>query len=109
QGGLAGWAERRGEQRPRLLGHPRSVLHQRQLVDEFPAAGAVLPAVRRPGPALDLAVAIRAGRAARAAFADVLVDPVAVTGREPLARVPHLADALGQVGAGVPGRGGGPD
>src|SRR6266545_4937427 len=68
---LAVRAERGGEQRPSLVGHPLRMLDQRQFVDEFPAAGAVLSAVRGPGPALDLTVAVRARRDPGAALPDV--------------------------------------
>ena len=80
---------------------------QVELVDQLPAAGAVLPAVRRVGPPLGLAVADRGRGDARAALADVLVDAVPLAGDEPLLRVPDLVDALGQVGAGVARRRGG--
>src|SRR4029453_9362174 len=83
------------------------MLDQRQVVDEFPAASAVLSAVRGPGPALDLTVAVRTRRDPGTALADVLVDSVPLAGHEPLAGVPDLVDALGQVGAAVTSGGGG--
>ena len=93
QRGLAGRAQRRGQQRPRLVDDPLAVRGQVELGDQLPAAGAVLAAVGRVRAALRLALADDGGRDAGAALADVLVDAVALARDEPLAGVPDLVAA----------------
>src|SRR6266511_990523 len=102
-GGLALRALRRGHQRPRLFGHPRGVLAEVQLVDQLPAAGAVLAPVRWVGAPLGRAFADNGGRDAGPALAHVLVDAMPLGGDEPLAGVPDLVDPFGDVGAGAAG------
>ena len=85
---LAARARWRRQQRPRLVGHPGGVGVEVDLVDQLPAAGAVLATRGRVGAALRLAVADRRGHDPGAALADPLVDPVALARHEPLGGVP---------------------
>ncbi len=91
-------AQRRRQQRPRLLGDPCRVGVEVELLDELPAARAVLAPRRRIRAALGLAVADRRGHDPGAALAHPLVDAVALAGDEPLGRVPDLVQPLGEVG-----------
>jgi hypothetical protein len=59
QGRLTARAHRGGQQLPRLGSDPGGVALEVELVDELPAARAVLPAGGRIGPALGLTVADR--------------------------------------------------
>ena len=99
--GLAGRAERRGEQRPGLLGDPRGVRRPgRATSTSSQPRGAVLPAVARLGAALRLAVADRRWPRCRAPHSRMCWSmrwPSLETNH--LRGVPDLVEALGQVGA----------
>ena len=92
-------ARRRRQQGPGLVGDPRRVGLDVDLVDHLPAPRAVLPAGGRVRAALRLAVADRRRHDPGPALPDALVDAVALAGHEPLGGVPDLVHRLGDVGA----------